>query len=554
MSKIVKYILMFFIIVNFSGIVFSSDLKVYVDKREVEINKTFTLTVEINSNVENFTLPKVPDFVVMPKDSYKRGNTTIYTYEFAPKAEGFFKIPSISFGDTTTIPINIKVYTKNKTEQSYLSRDFHSSVDAFTDTNIIYVNQVLYYTLSFKTNKDLASNPNYVLPMFQDFWKNKSKTKSGYKLINGENYFTFEVTTPLYPMREGILNIEPSSVSIQYLSSKKTVKFETKKLNLKVLPLPENGKPENFSGAVGKYEISSTVNKKVLKVNEPLILTINIKGNGNINSVSEPKIDLPEDMKKYATTIKINTSNFINSKRFNCVIIPLLEGFKTIPSVSFSYFDPDLKEYINISTNKINIEVSGIKNNEETTTVNELSLDGNEISQDNDYIKIKTESDLSSSDKIIITSSFFVGLNIFFLLIVLLSVAYRLRMVHIYKDVVRVQKIKAKKLFIKYFQQASVALQRRRQFEFYFYIALSLKMFLRSKTNCDYITITKEEIKNNLISLNFDEKLINIIINILVDCDRFKFTNIVASDNDMKKMYSQLKFVKEKIDKADKIV
>lgn len=554
MSKIVKYILISFIIVSCFGKVFSSDLKVYVDKREIEINKTFILTVEINGSVENFTLPKMPEFVVMPKDSYKRSNKTIYTYEFAPKTEGFFKIPSISFGDTTTIPINIKVYSKNKTEKNYLSRDFNSSVEAFTDTNIIYVNQVLYYTLSFKTNKDLASNPNYVLPMFQDFWKNKSKIKSGYKLIDGENYFTFDVTTPLYPMREGTLSIDPSSVSIQYLSPKKTVKFETKKLNLKVLPLPETGKPDNFSGAVGKYEISSTVNKKILKVNEPLILTINVKGNGNINSVAEPEIDLPEDMKKYATTIKINTSNFINSKKFQCVIIPLLEGFKTIPKIYFSYFDPDLKEYVNISTNKINIEVSGIKNSEEIANISDISLDGNENLQDNNDITIKTKIDLSKSGKIIITSPLFIGINVFFLLIVLLSVAYRLRIINIYKDITRVQKIKAKKLFVKYFQQATVALQRRRQFEFYFYIALSLKMFLRSKTNFDYITMTKEEIKCNLLSFNFDEKLIDIIISILADCDKFKFTNIVATGNDMKKMYSQIKFVKEKIDKADKTV
>ena len=77
-------------------------------------------------------------------------------------------------------------------------------------------------------------------------------------------------------------------------------------------------------------------------------------------------------------------------------------------------------------------------------------------------------------------------------------------------------------------------------------------MLLRTKTNCDYITMTKEEIKNNLSSLGFEENLINIVMDTLVVCDRFKFTNIVATQNDMKKTFSQIKFVKEKFEKTIK--
>ena len=552
MLKIIKYIATFFIILVFCTKIFCADLKVFVDKREVEINKTFILTVEVSDNIVNFSLPKMPEFVVMPKGSSKKKNKTVYTYEMAPKSEGFFKIPAISVGDTTTIPINIKVYEKGKIEKKYLSRDLNSSVSAFTDTNIIYVNQVLYYTLTFKTNKDLASNPNYTLPMFQDFWKNKSKIKSGYKLIEGENYFTFEVATPLYPMREGILTIDPSSVSIRYLSTGRVTNFETKKVNIKVLPLPETGKPEKFSGAVGKYEISATVNKKKLKVNEPLVLTITVKGNGNINSISEPEIDLSDDMKKYATTVKINTGNFVSSKKFQCVIIPLLEGNKNIPSISFSYFDPDLKEYINISTDKINIEVSGVKSNDELSNISDIILESDENLQNGNGLKIKLRPDLSKSSGPLIIKTFFIGLNVFFILTVIVSLIYRLRIIHIYKDKVKVQKMKSKKMFANYFQQTSTALKRNRQFDFYFYADLSLKMLLRIKTNFDYMIMTKEEIKNNLSSFGIDKNLIDVVMDTLVVCDRFKFTNIIATQNDMKKTFYQIKFLKENFEKKIK--
>ena len=95
-----------------------------------------------------------------------------------------------------------------------------------------------------------------------------------------------------------------------------------------------------------------------------MVLTITIRGNGNINSVSEPQINLADDIKKYSTTVKTNTDDIISSKQFQCVLIPLMEGEKTIPTITFSYFDPDLKEYRELATKPIIINVSGEKSSD----------------------------------------------------------------------------------------------------------------------------------------------------------------------------------------------
>jgi hypothetical protein len=99
------------------------------------------------------------------------------------------------------------------------------------------VNQQVYYTLEFATRYNLASNPNYLLPMFRDFWKTKSDIKSGYELINGENYFTFTVTTRLYPMRDGIIIIDPSVVDVKYLNGSNKYSFKTNPIKIKIFPL-----------------------------------------------------------------------------------------------------------------------------------------------------------------------------------------------------------------------------------------------------------------------------------------------------------------------------
>ena len=554
MLKILKNIIFFLLILNFYNIGYTSDLKVFTETREIEINKSFMLTVEINENITDFKLPKMPDFVVILKDTHKKNGKIIYNYELAPKAEGIFTIPTITCGQSSSIPISIRVYKEQSTKEKYSYKDSNSIANAIVDTKIVYVNQVVYYTLKFRTNRDLKGNPSYTLPMFQDFWKNKSKNKSGYKLINGENYFTFEVTTPLYPIREGTLTIDPSNVTVQYLNSYMDSKFETEKVNIKVLPLPEFGKPDFFSGSVGRYDISANVSKKNLKVNEPLVLTITIRGNGNINSVAEPRVNLSNDIKKYSTTVKTKTDDFISSKEFQCVLIPLMEGEKIIPEITFSYFDPDMKEYKEISTKQIIINVSGEKNSENIDNIEEiLEKTNKEENQKTDdklnELALKTKLDTSIENELLIKNKFLMVGVILLILAMVISSIYRLRLFIISKDVVRVQKMKYAKLFIKHFKQTQLALSRYIQFNFYYNMDLALRTLLSSKTNYNYAFMTKDEIKNNLNCLKFNEQLIDNIIKILTDCNKFKFTYFRASQKEMNVAFSQLKLIKEQLDK-----
>jgi hypothetical protein len=494
------------------------------------------------------------DFVVILKDTFNGKTKKIYKYEFIPKETGFFSIPSITVGNKSSSPISIKVFKKKNKEKS-LQSDSSSLAEAFTDSAVVYVNQLVYYTLSFKTKRDLDSEPYYILPTFQDFWKNKSNVKSGYKFIQGENYFTFDVTAPLYPMREGTLVISPSTVSIKYLNSDTTTNFETKTLKLKVLPLPNLNKPKSFCGAVGKYEISSSVNKKVLKVNEPLDLIITIKGNGNINSISESDIKLPSEMKKYATTINIDKKGIVNSKKFQCTIIPTAEGNYIIPKISFSYFNPDLKNYVSVNTKEIKIKITGkvqknvgeskdnIKNGADTDSKEKL------INLSNTF-DIKDNINLSNgSNTVLITDRKFILLVILIILLVIVSIFYRIRLWFLYKDVVKVQKTVAEKEFFRCMKKAKEHLSNDKKFEFFFYIDIALKMLLKSKTDYEYYSMTKEEIATNLKMLNFDTELINSVIYILNMCDKFKFTNSTISNNEMEKIYTQVNFIKEQSDK-----
>ncbi len=103
----------------------------------------------------------------------------------------------------------------------------------------------------------------------------------------------------------------------------------------------------------------------------------------------------------------------------------------------------------------------------------------------------------------------------------------------------------AEQEFFKYMKKAKEHLGNAKKFEFFFYIDIALKML----NNYEYNFMTKEEIATNLKMLNFDTKLINSVIYILNMCDKFKFTNIMISNNEMKKIYAQVYFIKELSDK-----
>ena len=545
-------------------------INVSVDKREVVLGKSITLTVEIDSRIANdYKQPKMTDFIVVPKKSISKNGKHVYIYTLSPKEVGYSTIPKIEILDNVSSEIKIKVNepvsysTKTK---KYSEKNENIFVKAQTDLTSVYINQQMTYTLQFYTKFDLASNPSYTLPMFQDFWKSKPKVKSGYKLINGENYFTFEVSTQLYPMKDGNIIIDSATVSVVSLeygdvaNFQKQSEFENgKKINrnlqadaikLKVYPLPEVGKPDNFSGAVGRYKISAYVDKNIVMVNEPVNLNISITGDGNINSVVEPEIILSEDIQKYATTYKVKDEGWQSTKIFQCVLIPLMEGNKVIPEISFSYFSPDLRDYVTIKTSKIEINVKEgnyVKKEEDTDNVgtdNQSQIEDKQINDIEKNIKIKNYTFSFINNKVLL-----IIIIAPFVILVTLSLIYRLKIIYINFDKIKLSKQRAYSQSIKCLKDAEMAISKKDQNAFYFNINLAARLFLQSKTNVNYVNMLKEDIKLNLEKNKISDEYIDDIEKILTDCEFFKFTSVQSTVEYMNKTYNNLKNIMEQLDK-----
>ena len=117
---------------------------------------------------------------------------------------------------------------------------------------------------------------------------------------------------------------------------------------LKVLELPTEGRPRDFSGAVGAFKISSELSAATAAVGDPLTLRLHVTGSGNFDRVDTPMLEHVERWKTYPPKSTFNAGDaigFKGEKTFEQPLIASQPGSATLPELSFSYFDPATRRY-----------------------------------------------------------------------------------------------------------------------------------------------------------------------------------------------------------------
>ena len=191
----------------------------------------------------------------------------------------------------------------------------------------------------------------------------------------GENYrYVVLKKTVLYPQKSGKLTLEPLTldVSVEVPSSRRDI-FGRRVMNtanrtvtagkrtINARPLPEQGRPDNFSGAVGEFDFEASVSRSSLIATEAFRLSIEVKGTGNLKLFELPKPNLPAALEIYeperSENIDTSISGMRGSTADNYTIVPNEEGQYPIPSVAFSYFDLASESYKTLLSNQIVISV-----------------------------------------------------------------------------------------------------------------------------------------------------------------------------------------------------
>ena len=188
-----------------------------------------------------------------------------------------------------------------------------------------------------------------------------------------------------------------------FFSRTKKQIVSSKKLKIDVKPVPQLGKPTDYTGAVGRFEIKASVDTARVSVNEAITLKIELSGTGNFALFQLPKIQFPSGLEVFSPKVKIEKDPFRDeisaTRTWEYILIPRSDGQYILPSIKLDYFEPNLGLWEKISTNKIPILVTPSENTfmvEGGLTKEEISL----LQKDIRYIRQKPVRMRNSSDNV----------------------------------------------------------------------------------------------------------------------------------------------------------
>ena len=290
-------------------------------------------------------------------------------------------------------------------------------------------------------------------------------------------------------------------------------------IKIDVLPLPH--KPANFSGGVGKFNISAQLNKNELKAGDPLSLRIVVGGIGNLKLIKQPVVNFPKDWDKYDPKVtdktKLTSNGLEGNMIYDILAVPRNHGHYTIPPVELTYYDTSLNQYKTIKTQSFEIEVA--KGDGSRSSVVDYSKD-----QPKDIKDIKKgEAELHSVDNFFFGSvGYLMSLLIPFAAFVALLVIFRKRAID-NADLVKMKGKKANKIATKRLRQANKLMLAGKTNEFYDEVLRALWGYVGDKLNMPAEKLSRENISEKLQSHNVDDNTISKFLSAIDDCEMMRF-------------------------------
>lgn len=249
---------------------------------------------------------------------------------------------------------------------------------ALPSATVVYEKQAfpirykLYATTEFEIN-------SYEAPQYDGFLSEKQADDGRRQLqlesYQGRNYRTVDILSEvLFPQRSGTLTIPTSKIGLRvpvaqadadpFFGSSMMVDREVRStpVTIQVRPLPTEGKPADFSGAVGSFRMRAELLSKTPKTNESLTIRLTLEGTGNLKQVTSPTISFPQDFEVYdpkeTYEEKISATEVYGKKIIEYFAIPRHTGAVTIPSLTFSYFDPHLGRYETLHSQAFSLQIA----------------------------------------------------------------------------------------------------------------------------------------------------------------------------------------------------
>lgn len=534
-----------------------------VSKEKLGVNERLRVDFEMNQDGDNFQPPTFDGFRVVagPNQSVsnmwingKRTYSKTFSYFLSPTARGTFTIGQASIeidGETyKTIPIAVEVVAAVDIPKDGNNSDIASQGDLHLVAEISkanpYLNEAItvVYKLYFSPETSISGYRVIDNPSFADFWSqnidnNQIEVHEG--TYQGKPYlYTVLRNTVLYPQKTGKIQIEPLSLDVQLqvrtnrrdifgrpfmTRTNRTLSSVNRTIDVK--PLPLEGQPTNFSGAVGSFDLNVKTNKTKLDARESLELTVEISGNGNLKLFRPPAMTSPTTFEVYEPEfidrVTTTQSGMRGSISENYTLVPQFQGDYTIDPVIFNYFDPVTGTYKTITSGELLIEVEQGPIASTPTTGSQATYRQPVVMANEQFKYIKLDSNLEA-----INSPHFFNSVAFWslftgpLLLIPLFIFIGKKQKHLQGDVAGQRLKKANRLAKKYLSEAKK--NKGSQTHFYESLERALHNYLKAKLSIETSDFSKERIEGILLDRSVSPQASSEFINILKSCEYARYT------------------------------
>jgi hypothetical protein len=404
------------------------------------------------------------------------------------------------------------------------------------------------------------------LPSLNGFWTQDfdipRQAKPVEEIIDGKKYQVFLLKkSAIFPQQEGTLELDPAEAKgiariVQQVKRRmsdifadpfggtlmmsdpifnnsvfNTMAYRDVEVHLKstpvkitVTPLPEDGKPEGYGGAVGHFTVSSKIDKQELSTDDVATLTLNITGSGNLKLIEAPKLSLPNGLNTYdpqiLDTITGRSTTISGSKIISYVITPTTPGDYEIPGISFSYFNSQTGEYVTEQTQPIKLHVKPGKNYSPGRVAN----NNQHLKDIHDIVKQPLGAVVLNSKPMLFTVTYWSMYAVpLFAFIGLL--AWKRRDDELSKDMQLLKRRRANKIALQRLATARKLLAQEQKKPFYEEVSKAIWLYLSDKLSIPLSSLSRETAAEAMNMRKIPESVQKNLENVMWECE----TSLYAS-------------------------
>ena len=391
MKKLLSFLLFF-------SFLLCQNIETIVSNKNVSLNESLDFIIkleDIDTNPEVNFVPMLDYFSIISGPNIgseykfingKKSSSRSISWRIIPKKTGEIKIPNLE------VKVGKKIYltediTINVSEEisNASSNDMFLKVE-LSNSDVKIGEQITIRYIFFTRIASRVIETEF--PEFEGFWVEKLYDPSGTQIdpdswndvvIDNYKYKSLKLyEVALFPLSDGVFDLEPMIMKVEtkekdpsfkrlfwddpffdtfsqktkariLVSDKQTIKVE----NLK-------NQPDNFTGAVGVFEVNSSLSSLDVENGTPVTFYLELVGEGNLDNIGRPEIDFPDNFDIFEGEIKKdrNISDRVSGSiiwEYN--LIPRKSGNYTIKSVEFPFFDTGINSWNAIKTNPIRFSV-----------------------------------------------------------------------------------------------------------------------------------------------------------------------------------------------------